>query len=708
MDTAQEILELTELLNHYGHAYHVLDAPLVPDSEYDVLYRKLEALEKAHPQLRRMDSPTQRVGGVVLDAFEPVTHRVPMLSLDNAFATEDVESFDERVRKLLGESEVEYSVEPKMDGLAINLRFEKGLLVQAATRGDGSTGEDVTENARTIAVVPLKLVGNYPDVLEVRGEVYMPRAGFHAYNKRMRETGGKELVNPRNGAAGTIRQLDSKMAASRPLAFFAYGLGEHQAPLADTHSGTLQALKHFGLPVFTGVGTAVGAKGLLQYFEQIGNARAGLPFDIDGVVYKVNRLDWQIELGFVSRFPRWAIAHKYPAEEALSKLIAIDLQVGRTGSVTPVARLEPVFVGGVTVSNATLHNFDEIARKDLRVNDTVIVRRAGDVIPEVARVLLDRRPADSQPTPVPTQCPICQSILAKENDGAVWRCTGAYEICSAQLKGAVRHFAARRAMDIEGLGDEIIEQLVDRGHIKSLADVYRLNLSTLANLERMGEKSAQNILDALQKSKTTTLERVLYGIGIRDVGENTAKQLTRHFGALDPVMQADLETLKGVQDVGPIVAGRIVSYFSNARNLSMIHALRDAGLSWAEGAPKQASVGPLVGKTMVITGTLESLSREQAQARLEALGAKVSDSVSKKTSMLIAGSKAGSKLSKAQELNVPVLDEAALLSLLAEHEDATATATPSLSDAMQSQSEQAASNESEPAITGGPIQTSLF
>jgi DNA ligase (NAD+) len=664
MDVATQINTLTDQLNRYGHAYHVLDAPIVPDSEYDALYQQLQALEAAHPNLKRADSPTQRVGGVVLDEFTEVAHRVPMLSLDNAFAQADVYTFDERIRKLLGATDIEYSVEPKMDGLAINLRYENGILVQAATRGDGSTGEDVTENAKTIAAIPLKLIGNYPSILEVRGEVYMPKAGFHAYNKRMRETGGKELVNPRNGAAGAIRQLDSKMTALRPLAFYAYGLGEHLLPLADTHSGTLKALQSFGLPLYAGVGTAIGVEGLLQYFERIGNARAGLPFDIDGVVYKVNRLDYQAELGFVSRFPRWAIAHKFPAEEALSRLLAIDLQVGRTGSVTPVARLEPVFVGGVTVSNATLHNFDEIARKDLRVNDTVVVRRAGDVIPEVARVVLERRLSDSKETTVPTHCPICHSSLAKENDGAVWRCTGGYEICSAQLKGAVRHFAARRAMDIEGLGDEVIEQLVDLKHIQSLADVYKLDLKTLADLERMGEKSAQNILDALQKSKTTTLERLLFAIGIRDVGENTAKQLTRHFGALAPMMQADLETLKGVQDVGPVVAGRIVSFFSEPKNQNMLRAMQAAGVIWPEGAPKQASTGPLVGKTIVITGTLESMSRDEAQAKLEALGAKVSDSVSKKTSMLIAGAKAGSKLTKAQELGLPVLDEDGLVGLL--------------------------------------------
>ena len=670
-DVRTQIRELTDLLNHYGHSYHVLDAPVVLDAEYDRLYLALVELEKAYPDARLADSPTLRVGATPMQDFAKVTHAVPMLSLGNAFSESDVLEFDARVRELLGESDVEYSVEPKLDGLAINVRYENGLLVQAATRGDGATGEDVTHNVRTIAVVPLALIGaKIPPVLEVRGEVFMPRAGFHSYNKRMRETGGKELVNPRNAAAGSIRQLDPKMAASRPLAFYAYGLGEHSAPLSDTHSGTLQALMALGLPIYTGVGTATGADALLAYFAQIGAARAGLAFDIDGVVYKVNRLDWQRELGFVSRAPRWAIAHKYPAEEALTKLIAIDLQVGRTGSITPVARLEPVFVGGVTVSNATLHNFDEIARKDVRVGDTVVVRRAGDVIPEVARVILEQRPADSVAAVAPTACPVCASVLVKQDDAAVWRCSGGMEKCSAQLKAALRHFAARRALDIEGLGDELIEQLVDRGALKSLGDIFELDLYTLATLDRMAEKSAQNVLDAIQKSKETTLERLLYGIGIRDVGENTAKQLTRHFGNLLAIANADLATLQTVQDIGPIVAARIVSFFSDPAQLAQIQRMQSAGLNWLEGGPKQANTGPLLGKTIVLTGALESMTREAASAALEALGAKMSDSVSKKTSLLIAGAKAGSKLAKAGELKVPVIDEAGLLALLAEHQNA--------------------------------------
>jgi DNA ligase (NAD+) len=665
--------ELTAELNRYGHAYHVLDEPIVPDAEYDRLYAELLALEAAHPQARRADSPSLRVGGAVLAEMAKVTHKVPMLSLDNAFSDLECSAFDARVRELLGEEHVEYSVEPKLDGLAINLRYENGLLVHAATRGDGATGEDVTHNVRTIAVVPLTLSAAtlaIPAVLEVRGEVYMPRAGFHAYNQSMRLSGGKEFANPRNAAAGSIRLLDSKLTALRPLAFYAYGLGEHATPLSDTHSGTLQALKGYGLPVYTGVGTAIGAEGLLAYYQATGKARDGLAFDIDGVVYKVNRLDWQRELGFVSRAPRWAVAHKYPAEEELTTLLAIDLQVGRTGSITPVARLTPVFVGGVTVANATLHNFDEVARKDVRVGDTVVVRRAGDVIPEVARVVLERRPAGALPAVVPTHCPVCNSALAKQDDGAVWRCTGGIALCSAQLKGTLRHFAARKALDIEGLGDELIEQLVDHGKVKTFADIFTLTLATLSGLERMAVKSAQNVLDAITVAKQTTLERLLYALGIRDVGENTAKQLTRHFGNLAAIMDADLATLQGVQDVGPIVAGRIVSYFADPAAVAQLHALQAAGLVWPEGAPKAPAAGPLLGKIIVLTGSLAAMTREVAGAKLEALGAKMSDSVSKKTSLLIAGEKAGSKLAKAQQLGVEVIDEAGLLALLAQHSGA--------------------------------------
>ena len=695
-----EIKALTALLNRYGHAYHVLDEPIVPDSEYDRLYRQLVALETQHPQARQADSPTLRVGGAPLPELKEIAHRVAMLSLDNAFSDEDAIDFDRRVRELLQEDQIEYSLEPKLDGLAMSLRYEAGMLVYAATRGDGSTGEDVTHTIRTIASIPLSLMGTeIPAVLEVRGEVFMPRAGFFAYNQRMRETGGKEFANPRNAAAGSIRQLDPKAAASRPLAFYAYGLGEHSKPIASTHSDTLRALADFGLPVYSGVRTAVGVTGLLDYYREIGNARASLAFDIDGVVYKVNRLDWQIELGFVSRAPRWAIAHKFPAEEALTTLLAVDLQVGRTGSITPVARLAPVSVGGVTVSNATLHNFDEIARKDVRVGDTVVVRRAGDVIPEVARVVLERRAENAPPTPIPTACPVCGSALARLDDGAVWRCSANVENCSGQLKGALRHFASRKAFDIEGLGDELIEQLVERGLLRSYADIFSLTLQQLAGLERMAEKSAQNVIDAIEKAKQTTLERVLYAIGIRDVGENTAKQLNRHFGNLAAIAGADLASLQAVQDIGPIVAGRIHSFFAEPKSMQMIGQMQMAGVRWSEGAPKAPQDGPLLGKSIVLTGTLASMTRDQAQAKLEALGAKMSDSVSKKTSMLIAGAKAGSKLSKASELGVQVLDEAAFLALLDSHADAlSGAAGVSQAPAPVEQAPKAAT----------PVQTELF
>jgi DNA ligase (NAD+) len=663
--TIARIVEITELLNRYGHAYHVSDAPLVTDAEYDRLYLELLALEEKHPAAKRPDSPTHRVGGQISEGFAEVRHRVPMLSLGNAFSEQDVIDFDLRIQELLGKSEISYSVEPKLDGLAINLRYENGVLAQAATRGDGEAGEDVTQNVRTIGVVPLRLQGTPPAVLEVRGEVYMPRAEFARYNANMRETGGKELINPRNGAAGSLRQLDPKLAALRPLAFYAYGLGECAVELAPTHSAMLQALRAFGLPVSDEIDVAVGAAGLQAYFARIGARRDRLAFDIDGVVYKVDTLSDQRELGFVSRAPRWAVAHKYPAQEEATLLIAIDLQVGRTGAITPVARLQPVFVGGVTVSNCTLHNFDEVQRKDVRPGDTVVVRRAGDVIPELARVLLDKRPAHSMPVSVPSQCPVCQSALLKEADEAVWRCSASANACAAQFKGALRHFVSRRAMDVEGLGDELIEQLVDRKLVSNLSDLYKLELATLAGLERMASKSAANVLAALEKSKASTLERVLYSIGIRDVGESTSKALARHFGSLDAIMLADIDTLKAVSDVGPVVAGRIHAYFRVEANQALLQALKEAGVHWTEGAPTQALSGPLSGKTIVLTGSLSRYTREQAQAALEALGAKMSDSVSKKTSILIAGEKAGSKLAKAESLGVPVLDETGLERLLA-------------------------------------------
>jgi DNA ligase (NAD+) len=686
---------LRQEIRAHDYRYHVLDAPTIPDAEYDKLFHELRQLEQQYPELLTADSPTQRVGAAPVEGdFPAITHALPMLSLGNAFSREDVLEFVARIEAMLGHGDIEFSVEPKLDGLAINLRYEHGRLVHAATRGDGVTGEDVSHSVRTIKAVPLALNdgAGWPEVLEVRGEVYMPRAGFEAFNRRARERGEKELVNPRNAAAGSVRQKDPRLAAMRPLAFYAYGLGEVSGgPLADRHTGVLARLRAFGLPVSPEVSMAVGAEGCLAYFAKIGQLRPQLPYEIDGVVYKVDRLDWQRDLGFVSRAPRWAIAHKFPAQEALTRLLAIDLQVGRTGALTPVARLEPVFVGGTTVSNATLHNFDEVARKDLRVGDTVIVRRAGDVIPEVVGPLLERRPQDAAPATPPDRCPECGSPARREEGEAAIRCTGGL-VCPAQRKEAIRFFASRRAMNIEGIGDKLTEQLVDAGLVGDISDLYRLDLATLASLDRMGERSAANILAELERSKSTTLERFLLALGIRDVGESTAKALARHFGSLERIVEASqrlapyfadpaalkqtetkkafaAEPLIAVPDIGPVVADRLCSFFGDERNLRIIAAMRDAGVRWDESDPAQRSAGPLQGQTVVLTGGLDSMTRDQAGARLEALGAKVSGSVSKKTSFVVAGSDAGSKLTKAQELGVPVLDEAGLLELLGRHEE---------------------------------------
>lgn len=687
---ATQIARLRADIRAHDYRYHVLDAPTIPDAEYDRLFHTLRKLEEEHPELASADSPTQRVGATPVGEFTEVRHAQPMLSLANAFSTTDVQEFVARIEQSLGHADIEFSVEPKLDGLAISLRYEHGKLVRAATRGDGVTGEDVTHSVRTIKAVPLSLIGDdFPEVLEVRGEVYMPRAGFLAYNRRARERGDKELVNPRNAAAGSVRQQDPRLAAARPLAFFAYGWGELSVPsLGNRHTAVLQRLRDWGLPVAPEADRAQGASGCLAYFDAIGQRRASLPYDIDGVVYKVDRLDWQAELGFVSRAPRWAIAHKFPAEEALTTLLAIDLQVGRTGAVTPVARLEPVFVGGVTVSNATLHNFDEVARKDLRVGDCVVVRRAGDVIPEVARHVPERRPADAQPAPIPTQCPECGSPLARVDGEAVIRCTGGL-VCPAQRKEALRHYASRRAINIEGLGEKLVEQLVDAKLVDSIADLYRLDLPVWASLDRMGERSAARLLSEIDKSKSTTLERFVFALGIRDVGESTAKALARHFGSLNRIIEAserlapyfadaqalerkdvrkslNAEPIIAVPDVGPVVAQRLWSFFADARNRRIVDELRGAGVRWDEHEPAQTAIdGPLSGQTVVLTGTLTSMTREAAGARLEALGAKVSGSVSKKTSFVVAGSEAGSKLTRAQELGVAVWDEEALLALFA-------------------------------------------
>ncbi len=670
MGAAERIAQLRADIERHDHNYYVLDAPSIPDAEYDKLFRELQSLEAQHPELFTPDSPTQRVGGKVLDGFTHVKHAVPMLSIRTETDTESsgASNFDARVKNALYSTEgVEYNCELKFDGLAINLRYERGVLVQAATRGDGETGEDVTQNIRTIKSIPLRLHGCDVEVLEVRGEAYMSRKEFDRYNEKQRDLGLATLVNPRNGAAGTIRQLDPALAAKRPLSFFAYGLGEVKGyPLPATHSAILDALKSFGLPVCDERAVAKGADELVAFHQRIAAKRDTLPFDIDGVVYKVNSLALQAELGFVSREPRWAVAHKFPAEEQLTVVRDIEIQVGRTGKLTPVAKLEPVFVGGTTVSNATLHNEGEIRRKDVHIGDTVIVRRAGDVIPEVVGVIAERRPKDAKPFVMPTACPVCGSHVVREEGEADARCTGGL-FCAAQRKQAILHFAGRRAMDVEGLGDKLVEQLVDENIIRSLPDLYRLDVTTLATLDRMAEKSAQNIVDALEKSKHTTLNRFLFSLGIRHVGETTAKDLAKHFGKLDSIIQADIERLLTVPDVGPVVAQSLVAFFAESHNREVVQQLRELGLQWAEHEGESAQELPLTGKTFVLTGTL-SISRDEAKSRLEALGAKVAGSVSKKTDCVVAGTEAGSKLDKARELNVPVWDEVALLQKLSEME----------------------------------------
>ena len=684
----EHLLSLREALHRHGHAYHVLDAPTVPDAEYDRLFQELQTLEARHPEWVTPDSPTRRVGGAVLDAFASVRHAVPMLSIRTETDTESsgAQAFDARVRKELELTDaagpVEYVAELKFDGLAMSLRYEGGVLVQAATRGDGEYGEDVTQNIRTIGQIPLRIgaptpgtgVPSLPPVLEVRGEVYMRRDDFEALNARQRariaagEKGEKTFVNPRNAAAGAVRQLDPQIAARRPLSFFAYGVGE-LTPVAEggpdfgSHFAMLQTLKIWGFPVAEQVDIARGAPELIAFHERIGALRDALPFDIDGVVYKVNSLALQQRLGFVTREPRWAVAHKYPAQEQLTTVLSIDVQVGRTGKLTPVAKLAPVFVGGVTVTNATLHNEDEARRKDVRVGDTVVVRRAGDVIPEVVSVLTERRAGDAPPFTMPRACPVCQSAAVREEGEADYRCSGGL-FCSAQRKQAILHFAQRRAVEVEGLGDKLVEQLVDGGVIRNLPDLYRLGLSALAGLDRMADKSAHNILEALEKSKQTTLPRFLFGLGIRHVGEATAKELARHFGTLDAVMDASEEALLAVADVGPIVASSIRTFFDQPHNREVVEQLRACGLRWPEGAPADAGPKPLAGKTLVLTGTLPTLGRDAAKDLIEAAGGKVSGSVSKKTDYVVAGAEAGSKLDKATALGVPVLDEAGLLELL--------------------------------------------
>ena len=669
---AQRLSHLRETLHHHAHLYYTLDAPEVSDALYDAWFQELQRLEAAHPEWLTPDSPTQRVGGAVLDGFASVTHAVPMLSIRTETDVEasGAQAFDARIRKELGldpqDPPVAYVTELKFDGLAMSLRYEGGVLVQAATRGDGQAGEDVTANVRTIGQIPLRLFGEgVPPVLEVRGEVYMARADFDALNTRQVAAGEKTFVNPRNAAAGAVRQLDSGIAAQRPLSFFAYGLGEVQwAGDAPTqHMELLMRLKSWGFPVAEQTAVAHGASGLVDFHQRMGALREQLPFDIDGVVYKVNDLALQRTLGFVSREPRWAVAHKYPAQEALTTVVAIDVQVGRTGKLTPVAKLAPVFVGGVTVTNATLHNEWEARRKDVRVGDTVVVRRAGDVIPEVVSVQLEKRPEHSEVFTMISHCPVCGSVAVREEGEADHRCTGGL-FCSAQRKQAILHFAQRRAVEVEGLGDKLVEQLVDSGSVKTLPDLYRLGFTALATLDRMADKSAHNLLTALEASKQTTLPRFLFGLGIRHVGEATAKELARHFGTFDAIMAASEEDLLQVADVGPIVAASIRTFFDQAHNREVVEQLLACGLQWAEGAPAERAPQALAGKTFVLTGTFPTLKRDEAKDLLEAAGAKVAGSVSKKTDYVVAGDDAGSKLEKARELGLAVIDEAGMLALL--------------------------------------------
>jgi DNA ligase (NAD+) len=658
--------EIRRLIEHHNYRYYVLDDPEVSDARYDALMRELREIEEANPDLVADDSPTQRVGAAPSREFAEVVHAVPMLSLENAFSEQDVLDFDGRVRERLDVEQVEYSAEPKIDGLAISLRYEHGRLVQAATRGDGAKGEDVTANVRAIRSVPLHLLGReVPALLEVRGEVFMTRRSFEKLNLRQSGKGEKTFANPRNAAAGSLRQLDPRVTASRSLDLYFYGVGAAEGwTQPQRHSGVLAALRAFGLRTCPEVGVMQGAAGCLDYYARIGRRRGTLGYDIDGVVYKVDRLDWQRDLGFVSRAPRWALAHKFPAQEETTTVRDVEFQVGRTGALTPVARLEPVFVGGVTVSNVTLHNMDELERKDVRIGDTVVVRRAGDVIPEVVRVVPERRPPDARRVQLPKRCPVCGSHVAREEGEAVARCTGGL-VCLAQRREALRHFASRRAMDIEGLGDRLVEQLVESGAVKTPADLYSLAADELAALDRMGPKSAANLVEALDRSRQTTLPRFLFALGIRDVGEATALALAQHFGSLQALQQASVEEIQQVRDVGPIVAAHVRSFFDEPGNGEVVAALRSAGVSWPEGVRARAAAeGPMTGEVVVITGTLGSLSRDEARDAARAAGATVTDSVSRKTTLLVTGGEPGSKLRKAQELGVRVVDEAEFLRLL--------------------------------------------
>lgn len=670
--TREEYQQLVVQLQGYSHEYYVLDAPTIPDAEYDRLFRQLQATESEHSDWIVPDSPSQRVGGDALDAFSQVQHRLPMLSLGNAFDDEELEDFNRRNQerlKLTGD--IEYACEPKLDGIAVSLMYRNGVLEQGATRGDGSTGEDITQNVKTIGSIPLRLQGDdVPEVLEVRGEIYMPKEGFARLNQKARDNDEKEFVNPRNAAAGSLRQLDSKITASRPLEMCAYSVGYLElggAPeLPDNHTDILYKLQEWGFLINAQMKVAENIQGCIEYYKKIADIRDDLGYDIDGIVFKVNSSARQQVLGFVSRAPRWAVAYKFPAQEELTVLQDVEFQVGRTGAITPVARLEPVFVGGVTVSNATLHNRDEVARLGVKIGDTVIIRRAGDVIPQVVSVVVERRPDEVRDIEFPDQCPVCNSPAVSKEGEVVVRCTGGL-ICAAQRKEALKHFVSRKAMDIDGLGDKLVDQLVENGLVESMADLFHLELEAVSALERMAEKSAQNLLDATGKAKETSLPRFLFALGIREVGETSARNLAMHFGSLPALMEASEEQLLEVDDVGPIMSEYILSFFAESRNRKEVERLQAAGVHWPDIEVKSDDELPLKELTYVITGTLEQISRNEAKAALQELGAKVAGSVSAKTSVLVAGPGAGSKLKKAQDLGIEIIDEDALIALLSQH-----------------------------------------
>ncbi|WDE03251.1 NAD-dependent DNA ligase LigA [Thalassomonas viridans] len=674
---SSRVAELTRQINEYNHQYYVLDQPSVPDAEYDRLMRELIDIENKHPELKALDSPSQKVGGEVLTAFTQVTHQLPMLSLDNVFSGEEWQAFVKRLHDRLGSNDtLAMCAEPKLDGLAVSLRYENGVLVQAATRGDGSTGENITENIRTIKSIPLRLNGDkYPGILEVRGEVFMPKASFETLNAQAIKKGEKTFVNPRNAAAGSLRQLDSKITAKRNLAFYAYGIGYvgetaenilGEAWLEGSHYQRLEQLKTLGLPMCPEVRLLASEDECEAFYQDILNRRDELSYEIDGTVLKVDDIALQEQLGFVARAPRWATAYKFPAQEELTVLEDVEFQVGRTGAVTPVARLKPVFVGGVTVSNATLHNQDEIERLEIKVKDTVVIRRAGDVIPQIVSVVKDKRPEDAREIVFPQACPVCGSEVEKPEGEAVLRCTGGL-VCGAQRKEAIKHFASRKALDVDGLGDKLVEQLVDENLIAAPADLFTLTEIQISTLERMGQKSAQNLLASLEKAKSTTLARFIYALGIREVGETTAANLANHYLTLEAVMAAGEESLQQVNDIGAVVAHNILHFFQQENNRQAVTALLEVGINWPEIEVKAADEQPLNGQTFVLTGTLSQMGRNEAKAALQSLGAKVSGSVSAKTHYLVAGEKAGSKLTKAQDLGVEVLTEEQMIALLTEH-----------------------------------------